>query len=90
MKHFATKAVAFYTISTICALTICAVVNVAIFWLFSAAGLLEFGSSPLFIVGLAITETSMAAWCVSMISEDVLYYSGEYDEEPTTEEKETL
>lgn len=90
MKKFTIKAVVFYTLAAICALTICGIVNVAVYWLFAAAGLLEFGSSALFIAGLAITETSLAAWCVSMISEDVLYSVGEYDEEPTTEEKETL
>ena len=89
MKQFKIKAIVFYALAAICALTICGIVNVAIYWLFSAAGFLEFGSSALFIAGLAITETSLAALCVSMISEDVLYYSGEYDEEPT-EEKETL
>lgn len=89
MKKFTIKAVVFYTLAAICALTICGIVNVAVYWLFAAAGLLEFGSSPLFIAGLAITETSMAAWCVSMVSEDVLYYGGEYDDEEPTEEKAT-
>ena len=88
---FAIKAIVFYTIGTICAMTICAIVNVAIFWLFSVAGLLELGSSPLFIAGLAITEISLSVWCVSMVSESILYYSGEYDQPYTfEEEKETL
>lgn len=89
MKQFKIKAVVFYTLAAICALTICGIVNVAVYWLFAAAGLLEFGSSPLFIAGLAITETSLAALCVSQISEDVLYYDGEYDYEEPTEEKAT-
>lgn len=81
MKRFTIKAILFYTVAAICALTICGVINVAVFWLFAAAGLLEFGSSPLFIAGLAITETAFAVWCVSMISESTLYYQGEYDED---------
>lgn len=93
MKKFAIKAVLFYTLSAICALTILGLINAVIFWFFGIAGLLEFGSSPLFIAGLAITETSLAVYCVSLISEDVLYYTGEYEEDEipaeTTEEKAT-
>ncbi len=87
---FQTKAIIFYTLAAICALTICGIVTVAIFWMFTAAGLLELASSPLFIAGLAITETCLSVYCVSQISEDVLYYCGEYDaDSKTTEEKET-
>lgn len=92
MKKFAIKAILFYTLSAICALTILGLINAVIFWFFGIAGLLEFGSSPLFIAGLAITETSLAVYCVSSISEDVLYYNGEYEDEipaETTEEKAT-
>lgn len=93
MKHFAIKAVLFYTLSAICALTILGLINAVIFWFFGMAGLLEFGSSPLFIAGLAITETSMAVYCVSSISEDVLYSIGEYEDDEipaeTTDEKAT-
>ena len=93
MKRFAIKAILFYTLSAICALTILGLINAVIFWFFGIAGLLEFGSSPLFIAGLAITETSLAVYCVSMVSEDVLYYQGEYDEAEalteTTDEKAT-
>lgn len=92
MSRFTIKAILFYLLSTICALTICGIINVAIFWLFAVAGLLELGSSPLFIAGLAITETSLSVFCVSSISEDVLYSIGEYEDDAlteTTEEKAT-
>jgi len=93
MKSFTVKAILFYTLSAICALTILGLINAVIFWFFGMAELLEFGSSPMFIAGLAITETSLAVYCVSSISEDVLYYTGEYDENEslteTTEEKAT-
>lgn len=89
MKHFVVKAVAFYALAALCALMITGLTNLAIYWFFAVAGLTEFGSMPLFIIGLAITETGIAAYCVSQVSEDVLYYSGEYDEELTDDEKET-
>lgn len=90
MKHFALRAIGFYTIATICALTITGLVNLMLYWFFAAAGLSEFGSMLLFKIGLAITETALAVYCVSQISEDVLYYEGEYDEElPATDEKAT-
>lgn len=85
MKRFAIKAVSFYTLSAICALTILGLINAVIFWFFGMAGLLEFGSSPLFIAGLAITETSVAVYCVSSISEDVLYSISEYEDDALTE-----
>ena len=94
MKSFTVKAIGFYVLAAICALTILGLINAVIFWFFGMAGLLEFGSSPLFIAGLTITETSMAVYCVSSVSEDILYYEGEYDEDDealteTTEEKAT-
>lgn len=90
MKHFVVKAVVFYTLAALCALTIIGLTDLAIYWFFTVAGLTEFGSMPLFIVGLAVTGTSIAALCIMQVAQDVLYYSGEYDEEPTNEnEKET-
>jgi len=87
--RFAIKSIVFYSLSAICALTILGIVNVAIFWMFTAAGLLELASSPLCIGGLAVTETCLAVYCISVLSEDVLYYIGEYDAPETTDEKET-
>ena len=89
-KNFVLRAVIFYILAAICSLTILMIVNVAIYWLFAMAGLLDLGSSPLFIAGLAITETSIAVYSVSMISEDVLYYNGEYDDTTDVFEEETL
>ena len=89
-KNFALKAVIFYILAAICSLTILMIVNVAVYWLFAMAGLLDLGSSPLFIAGLAITETSIAVYSVSMISENVLYYNGEYDDTTDVFEEETL
>ena len=89
-KNFVLKAVIFYILSAICSLTILMIVNVAVYWLFAMAGLLDLGSSPLFIAGLAITETSIAVYSVSMISEDILYYNGEYDDTTDVFEEETL
>lgn len=86
---FSVRAVVFYTLAALCALMITGLADLAIYWFFTVAELTEFGSMPLFIIGLAITETSIAAICISMVSEDVLYYRGEYDEELTDDEKAT-
>ena len=93
MKNFTVKAILFYTLSAICALTILGLINAVLFWFFGIAGIQEFGSSLLFMAGLVITETSVVVYCVSSISEDVLYSIGEYEENEslteTTEEKAT-
>jgi len=78
-KHFVLKAILFYVVAAICALTITGLTNVAIYWFFAVADLTEFGDMLLFRIGLAMMETSLAVYCVSQLSEDVLY--GE-DEDP--------
>ena len=83
MKKFTVKAILFYAISAVCALTITGLTNVAIYWFLAVAGLSDLGSMPLFIAGLALVETAVSVYCVSQISEDMLYYDGEYDEEET-------
>ena len=91
---FILKSIVFYVCAAICALTITGFVNLAIYWYFAIAWLFEFGSMLLFRIGLAITETSLCVYCVSQISEDVLYGCDEYNEYnetalTTDEEKET-
>lgn len=88
-KKFILKAILFYVVAVICTLTITGLVNVAIYWFFAVANLTEFGDMLLFRIGLAITETSLAVYCVSQLSEDVLY--DEDDTDPFEEdEKVTL
>jgi hypothetical protein len=90
-KHFVLKAILFYVVAVICTLTITGLVNVAIYWFFAVANLTEFGDMLLFRIGLAITETSLAVYCVSQLSEDVLYDEQEEDTDPFEEdEKVTL
>jgi len=89
---FPVKSIVFYTLSAICALTICGIVSVATFFLFEAVGLEEVLSFPLFVGGFFVIEACLSVYCISVLSEDVLYYIGEYDDEEhveTTEEKET-
>lgn len=88
MKSFTVKAIGFYVLAAICALTITGLTNLAIYWFFTVAGLSEFGNMLLFKIGLAITETALVVYCVSQLSEDILYYEGEYDEEAPTESTE--
>jgi len=90
-NNFALKAILFYVISLICALVITGMTNAAIYWFFAVAGLSELGRMPLFIAGLAAVEVGACVYCVSSISEDVLFSMGEYDESPTetTDEKAT-
>ncbi len=85
---FTLRAVVFYVLAALCALAIIGLTDLAIYWFFEVAGLTEFGNMPLFIVGLAVTGTSIAALCIMQVAQDVLYYRGEYDEE-LTDEKET-
>ena len=88
-KKFILKAILFYVVAVICTLTITGLVNVSIYWFFAVANLTEFGDMLLFRIGLAITETSLAVYCVSQLSEDVLY--DEDDTDPFEEdEKVTL
>ena len=90
-KKFILKAILFYVVAVICTLTITGLVNVAIYWFFAVANLTEFGDMLLFRIGLAITETSLAVYCVSQLSEDVLYDEQEEDTDPFEEdEKVTL
>lgn len=89
MKNFALKAILFYTLAAICALTITGFTNVAIYWFLAVAGISDFGSMLLFRIALVLAEVSISIYCVSMISEDVLY-SDEAEEPLTEEEKETV
>ena len=89
-KHFVLKAILFYVVAVICALTITGLVNVAIYWFFAVANLTEFGDMLLFRIGLAITETSLAVYCVSQLSEDVLYDEQEEDTDPFEEKDEKV
>jgi len=90
-KKFILKAILFYALAVICTLTITGLTNVAIYWFFAVANLTEFGDMLLFRIGLAITETSLAVYCVSQLSEDVLYDEQEEDTDPFEEdEKVTL
>lgn len=90
-KKFIRKAILFYVVAVICTLTITGLMNVAIYWFFAVANLTEFGDMLLFRIGLAITETSLTVYCVSQLSEDMLYDEQEDDTDPFEEdEKVTL
>jgi len=78
-KKFILKAMLFYALAAICTLTITGIMNVAIYWLFAAANLTEFCDMLLSRIGLVIMETSLAVYCVSQLSEDVLYDEQEED-----------
>lgn len=78
-KHFVLKAITFYTLAAVCALVITGLTNAAIYWFFTAANLTEFGDMLLVKLGMALCEAGLAVYCVSQLSEDVLY--GE-DEDP--------
>jgi len=91
MKKFALKAIAFYSIATICALTITGFTNIALYWFYGVAGLAEFGSLPFTRICTAIIETCLCVYCVGQLSEAVLYDTYDDDEEQTDvfEEKAT-
>ena len=84
-KHFVIKAITFYVTAAVCALVITGFVNMAIYWFFMLTKLTEFGDMLMVKLGMAMTEALLATYCVSQLSEDVLYNDDE-DEDPFSDD----